>query len=191
MKFCSECGQTVSLVTPQGDHLPRHVCDACATIHYRNPRVIVGAICEWEGRILMCRRDIEPRRGLWTFPAGFLEIGETTADGAARETLEEAGADVEIEDLCAMINVPYIAQVYLTYRARMRSPKHHPTPESSETALIRPEDIPWDELAFPTIWHSLKFWMADRESGDRSFHSLDLTQRPRVPSQREVSTSSN
>lgn len=187
MKFCADCGGSVELRVPPGDHLPRHVCPDCGSIHYRNPRVIVGAIPEWEGRILMCRRAIEPRLGRWTYPAGFLEIGETTAAGAARETREESGADVEIEDLCALINVPYIAQVYLCYRARMLGPKHHPTPESSETVLMRPEDIPWDEIAFPTIWHSLKFWIADREKGRREFHSLDLTWRPRDPRKREVS----
>jgi len=187
VKYCSECAAELSVIIPDGDHLPRHVCAACGAIHYRNPRVIVGAICEYEGRILMCRRAIEPRLGYWTFPAGFLEIGETTADGAARETVEESGADVEIEDLCALINVPYIAQVYLSYRARMRSPHHETTPESSETMLIDPADIPWDEIAFPTIWHSLRFWLADREAGTRGFHSLDLTQRPRRPIDRERS----
>ncbi|MCK5769430.1 NUDIX hydrolase [Algiphilus sp.] len=187
MKYCSECASELVVEIPEGDHLPRSVCKQCGAIHYRNPRVIVGAICEYEGRLLLCRRDIEPRHGFWTFPAGFLEMGETTAEGAARETLEESGADVEIEDLCAIINVPYIAQVYLSYRARMRGPRHHPTPESSETCLVAPEDIPWDELAFPTIWHSLRFWMADREAGTRGIHTLDITRRPRELRERERS----
>lgn len=190
MKFCSECGGTVQVLIPDGDHLPRHVCGSCGAIHYRNPKVVVGAICEYGGQLLLCRRDIEPRHGFWTFPAGFLEIGETTAEGAARETFEESGAEVEIEDLCAIINVPYIAQVYMTYRARMLKPHHHPTPESSETKLITPDEIPWDSLAFPTIWHSLKFWMADREAGERNLHNLDLTQRPRDPIRRERSHAS-
>lgn len=190
MKFCPDCAADIRVEIPEGDHLPRYVCSVCATIHYRNPRVIVGAICEYEDQLLLCRRDIEPRRGFWTFPAGFLEIGETTAEGAARETMEESGASVEIEDLCALINVPYIAQVYLTYRARMTNPHHHVTPESSETKLIAPEDIPWDDLAFPTILHSLRFWMADRASGTREFHTIDITQRPRVPIDRERSHTS-
>lgn len=187
MKYCSDCATPLRVEVPAGDHMPRNVCPSCGAIHYRNPRVIVGAICEYAGQLLLCRRDIEPRRGFWTFPAGFLEVGETTAEGAARETFEESGAAVEIEDLCAIINVPYIAQLYMSYRARMTSPHHHVTPESSETCLVAPEDIPWDELAFPTIWHSLKFWMADREAGTRGIHTLDLTQRPREPIARERS----
>ncbi|WP_043767371.1 NUDIX hydrolase [Algiphilus aromaticivorans] len=187
MKYCSDCAAPLRVEVPAGDNMPRKVCSSCGAIHYRNPRVIVGAICEYEGQLLLCRRDIEPRRGFWTFPAGFLEVGETTAEGAARETFEESGAKVEIEDLCAIINVPYIAQVYMSYRARMTNPHHHITPESSETCLIAPEDIPWDYLAFPTIWHSLKFWMADRAAGTRSFHTLDLTTRPREPIARERS----
>lgn len=187
MKYCSDCAAPLRVEVPAGDNMPRKVCPSCGAIHYRNPRVIVGAICEYEGQLLLCRRDIEPRRGFWTFPAGFLEVGETTAEGAARETFEESGAKVEIEDLCAIINVPYIAQVYMSYRARMTNPHHHVTPESSETCLIAPEDVPWDDLAFPTIWHSLKFWMADREAGTRGFHTLDLTTRPREPIARERS----
>lgn len=186
MKFCSDCGQPVELRVPAGDHLPRHVCPACGTIHYRNPKVIVGCVPEWEDRILMCRRAIEPRLGLWTFPAGFLELGESSGQGAAREALEEAGTDVEIGALFVVINVPYVSQVYLIHRARMKSPAFGPTIESSEVRLMREDEIPWDQIAFPTIWHSLKFFYSDRAGGRGGVHVLDLAQRPRRPEQAEV-----
>lgn len=182
MNFCSVCGSGVELRTPPGDHLPRHVCPACGTVHYVNPKVIVGCVPEWEdGRILMCRRAIEPRLGRWTFPAGFLEMSETSGEGAARETLEEAQAEVEIGELFAVINVPYVSQLYLIHRGRMLTPHHGVTAESSETVLMHEHEIPWDEIAFPTIWHSLKFFFADRAQGVQGFHSLDLTIRSRIP----------
>ena len=190
MKFCSECGHAVDLRVPEHDHLPRHVCPNCETIHYRNPKVIAGCVPVWEDRVLMCRRAIEPRLGKWTFPAGFLEMGETSGEGAARETLEESGAEVDIDDLFVVINVPYVSQIYAIYRGRMRSDKHHPTFESSETQLMREDEIPWDDIAFPTIWHSLKFFFADRAAGQTNFHALDLSRRPLDPSRREVSTGS-
>ena len=111
MKFCSNCGATVELRVPEGDALPRFVCTACHTIHYQNPRMIVGCIVEWEDKVLLCKRAIEPRYGLWTVPAGFMENGETTFQGAARETLEEANARVEIGQLYALYNIPHINQV--------------------------------------------------------------------------------
>jgi ADP-ribose pyrophosphatase YjhB (NUDIX family) len=187
MKYCSECGQDVELRVPAGDHLPRHVCRNCGTIHYRNPKVIVGCVPEWEDRILMCRRAIEPRLGRWTFPAGFLELGETTAQGAAREALEEACTEVEIGELFVVISVPYVSQIYMIHRARMKTPACGPTIESSEVTLMREAEIPWDEIAFPTIYHGLKFFFADRASGHRGVHTLDLTVRPRRPQDAEVS----
>lgn len=177
MKFCSECGHAVDWHVPDGDHLPRHVCPACGTVHYRNPKVIVGCVPEWQGRILMCRRNIEPRFGLWTFPAGFLEMGETCAEGAARETLEEACAVVEIGSLLSVIDVPYVSQVYVIHRGRMTSDHHAVTAESSETILLREDQIPWEEIAFPTIWHSLKFYFADRIAGVETSHALALHTR--------------
>jgi ADP-ribose pyrophosphatase YjhB (NUDIX family) len=183
MKFCSVCGAEVELLTPEGDHLPRDVCPACGTVHYVNPKVIVGCVPEWEdGRILMCRRAIEPRLGRWTFPAGFMELGETTGEGAARETLEESQAEVEVGALFAVIDVPYVSQLYLIHRGRMLSPHHGPTHESSETILMREDEIPWDEIAFPTIWHSLKFFFEDRAKGVVGFHSLALKTRVPIPS---------
>lgn len=189
VKFCNVCGAQVEHRVPEGDHLPRHICPACGHIQYFNPRVIVGCIPEWEdGRILMCRRNIEPRFGLWTFPAGFMELSETSGQGAAREAREESGADVEVGDVLAMINVPYVSQVYVVHRARMRTSGHHPTPESSETRLMTESEIPWDEIAFPTVYHSLKFFFADRAAGHAQMHTLDLSHKPRRPRDQEVTT---
>jgi ADP-ribose pyrophosphatase YjhB (NUDIX family) len=187
MKYCSECGAGVELRIPDGDHVPRHVCTACGAIHYRNPKVIVGCVPEWDDRILMCKRAIEPRLGRWTFPAGFLELGETSGQGAAREALEEARAVVEIGELFVVINVPYVSQVYMIHRARLKALQFGPTIESSEVVLMRESEIPWDEIAFPTIFHGLKFFFADRASGAMGVHTLDLTVRPRRPEDAEVS----
>ena len=206
MKFCSDCGSPVERKIPPGDHLPRYLCAACGTIHYRNPKVIVGCIPEWEadGRILMCKRAIEPRLGKWTFPAGFLELAETSGQGAAREAQEESQAIVEIGKLFVVINVPYVSQLYLIHRARMMAPEFGPTSESSEVVLMREDEIPWDQIAFPTIWHSLKFFFADRAAasgasadgiksfsmtsaaGQPGFHTLDLIHPPKRREDREI-----
>ena len=179
MKYCAECGKEVALRVPEGDHAPRHVCTACGAVHYRNPKVIVGCVPEWEDRILMCRRNIEPRRGFWTFPAGFLELHETSADGAAREALEESRAVVDIGELLTVINCPDVGQVYLIYRARMRSAESGTTPESSEVVLMREDEIPWDQIAFRTIYQSLKHFYSDRAAGvTGKVHVFDLPERP-------------
>jgi len=170
MKFCSHCGAPVSLRIPDGDTLPRHVCDACHTIHYQNPRMVVGCIPEWEDRILLCRRAIEPRRGLWTVPAGYMENGETTFQGALRETLEEANARVEIESLYALYNIPHINQVYLLFRARLLDTGFHPGAETLETRLMAESEIPWDEIAFASVRNTLTRYYEDRRKGDYRFH---------------------
>lgn len=189
IRYCNVCGASVEFRIPDGDHLPRHICIACGHIQYFNPRVIVGCIPEWsDGRILMCRRNIEPRKGLWTFPAGFMELSETTAQGAGRETLEESQAQVEVGSLLAVISVPYVSQVYMIHRGRMLTPHHGPTPESSETTLMHEDQIPWDEIAFPTVWHSLKFHFSDRVTGFTGVHTLDLTWKPELADLQEVST---
>ena len=175
MKYCAHCGATVELRIPPGDNLPRHVCVQCATIHYLNPRLVVGCVGEWQGRILLCRRAIEPRLGRWTLPAGFMENGESTTQAALRETLEEACARVEIDDLFALINVPYINQVHLFYRGRLLDTDFAAGAESLETALFSEEDIPWQDLAFRSVTRCLKAYFADRQTGQFKFHEDDLT----------------
>jgi ADP-ribose pyrophosphatase YjhB (NUDIX family) len=170
MKFCSNCGAPVAFKVPPGDTLPRHVCAACNTIHYQNPRMIVGCIPEWEDRILLCRRGIEPRHGLWTVPAGFMENGETTGQGAARETLEEANARVELGPLYALYNIPHINQVYILFRARLLDVDFSAGAETLETRLFDEADVPWDQIAFATIRNTLKHYYADRQRGEYRFH---------------------
>ncbi len=166
MKFCSECGSArIELRIPDGDSLPRHVCADCHTIHYLNPKVVVGCLPEWEGQVLLCRRAIEPRLGLWTLPAGFLENGETVSEGAARETLEEANARVEVGDLYTLISLPQIHQVYMMFRARLLDTDFGPGPESLEVALFDEADIPWETLAFRTITRTLRNYFLDRKEG--------------------------
>jgi ADP-ribose pyrophosphatase YjhB (NUDIX family) len=175
MKFCPECGAPVELRLPPDDNRERHICTVCTTIHYQNPKMIVGSIPEWEdGRILLCRRAIEPRHGLWTLPAGFMENGETAPEAAARETLEEANAQVQIGDLYSMYNIPYINQVYLLFRARLLNLDFSPGVESLEVALFAEQDIPWDALAFRAVSLTLKQYFADRKAGGYRFHIGDL-----------------
>ena len=170
MKFCSNCGTPVTLKVPPGDTLPRHVCDACSTIDYQNPRMVVGCIPEWQDRILLCRRAIEPRYGLWTVPAGFMENGETTFQGAARETLEEANARVEVGQLYAIYNIPHINQVYMLFRARLLDTGFGAGAETLETRLFTESEIPWDELAFATVRNTLMHYFDDRRNGEYKFH---------------------
>jgi len=178
MKFCSNCGAPVTLKIPPGDSLPRHVCDACNAIHYQNPRLIVGCIPEWEDRILLCRRAIEPRYGLWTVPAGFMENGETTAQGAVRETLEEANARVEVASLYAIYNIPHINQVYMLFRARLLDIDFHPGAETLEARLFTEREVPWEEIAFLSVRNTLDHYYADRRGGEFKFH-LGTIERPR------------
>lgn len=141
---------------PDGDTHERMVCDSCGWIHYVNPKVVVGAVCTWEGKLLLCRRAIEPRLGYWTIPAGYLEERETTEQGAAREAQEEACADIEIEALLAVYNIPRISQVQIIYRAQLRSPDVAAGEESEEVGFYDWDEIPWDELAFPSVHWALK-----------------------------------
>ena len=175
MKFCSACGATVTYRIPAGDTLPRYVCDRCDTVHYENPKIVVGCIPEWEGRILLCRRAIEPRLGFWTLPAGFLENGETVAQGAVRETLEEAEARVELGDLYTFYNLPHISQVYLMFRARLLDLDFGPGTESLEVRLFSEAEIPWQDLAFRTIGATLRHYFADRAQDSFRFHLGDMT----------------
>ena len=166
VKFCSACGSDrIELRIPDGDNLPRHVCAACAVIHYQNPKVVVGCLPEWQDQVLLCRRAIEPRHGLWTLPAGFLENGETVAAGAVRETLEEASARVELGELYTMISLPQISQIYMMFRARLVDLDFGPGPESLEVRLFREDEIPWEEIAFRTIGRTLRNYFLDRKLG--------------------------
>jgi ADP-ribose pyrophosphatase YjhB (NUDIX family) len=180
MKFCSTCGATVSRKIPEGDSLPRYVCDVCATIHYQNPRMIVGCLPAWEDKILLCKRAIEPRHGLWTLPAGFMENGETLGAGAARETLEEANARVEIGALYAVYNVPHVNQVYMLFLARLLDLDFHAGTESLETRLFREDEIPWDQIAFATVRNTLTHYFADHARKHFGFH-LGTIDRPPAP----------
>lgn len=170
MKFCSSCSATVELYIPEGDTLPRFVCSTCHTIHYQNPKIIVGCIPEWKDKILLCRRAIAPREGKWTVPAGFMENNETLAQAAARETLEEANARVEIGDLYAVYSLPHISQVYLLFRAHLLDLDFSPGIESLEVKLFDELEIPWNEIAFRVIHDPLKRYLQERRKGQISFH---------------------
>lgn len=170
MKFCSNCGAAVSRRVPPGDTLPRYVCDCCHAIHYQNPRMVVGCIPEWEDRILLCRRGIEPRYGLWTVPAGYMENGETTAQGAERETLEEANARIEMGPLYALYNIPHINQVYILFRARLLDLDFRAGAETLEVRLFTEQEIPWEGLAFATVRNTLTRYFQDRKEGEYRFH---------------------
>lgn len=174
MKFCSACGASVRLEVPPGDDRQRHVCQACARIHYLNPKVVVGCIPEWERQILLCRRAIEPQYGLWTLPAGFMEMGETAAEAALRETAEEAHARVEVLGLYSLFNLPQISQVYLLLRGRLLDLDFSPGTESLEVRLFREDEIPWDGLAFAAVRETLKLYFQDRRTGSYAVHMGDI-----------------
>ena len=165
MKYCSHCASKLTIKIPADDSRERHVCEACGSVHYQNPRNVVGSIPVYEKQVLLCRRAIEPRHGYWTLPAGFMELGESTSHGAARETLEEAGAQVEMGPLYSLLNVPHAEQVHLLYLAKMNSPQFCAGEESLEVALFHEHEIPWTELAFPTVKQTLEWFFADRAAG--------------------------
>lgn len=177
MKFCSHCSATVILCVPEGDTLPRFVCPTCHTIHYQNPKIIVGCIPEWEGKILLCRRAIAPKEGKWTVPAGFMENNETLAQAALRETLEEANAHVEIGDLYAVYSLPHISQVYHLFQARLLDLDFFPGIESLEVKLFEEHEIPWNEIAFRVIHDPLKRYLEERQQGKIYFH-MGVIDRP-------------
>jgi ADP-ribose pyrophosphatase YjhB (NUDIX family) len=177
MKFCGDCGKSVSQKIPQGDNLPRFVCDSCQAIHYHNPKIVAGCIPEWKGQILLCRRAIEPKSGLWTYPAGFMEIGEGTEEAARRETLEEAGAQVTIARLHSVLSLPHIGQVYLTFIGQLDAEEFWAGQESLDVRLFDRQDIPWDEIAFPVVRDALRRYVDDVTSGTFSLHVADLPHR--------------
>ena len=182
MKFCSECASPVSLAIPAGDNRPRYVCGQCAAIHYQNPKMVLGSIPVWERggelKVLLCKRAIEPRHGFWTLPAGFMENNETTSEAAIRETQEEAGANIALGDLFTLLNVARVHQVHMFYLATLLDLDFAPGEESLEVQLFSEAEIPWDELAFPTIRTTLELFFADRvkirEGGGYGFHTQDI-----------------
>lgn len=180
MKFCSSCGHGLHLAIPPGDDRARFVCNACGTVHYQNPRMVVGCIPAHESRVLLCRRAIEPRRGLWTLPAGYLENGETLAAGAERETLEEAGARIEEMVPYRMFNICHISQIYLMFRARLRDLDFAAGPESLEVKLFTEEEIPWDRIAFRVISETLKTYWEDLRRGSFPFAVGDIALLPEM-----------
>jgi ADP-ribose pyrophosphatase YjhB (NUDIX family) len=167
MNFCSHCASRVVFKTIENDHLPRFVCETCDTIHYQNPRVIVGCIPIWEDKIMLCRRGIEPQLGFWNIPGGFLENGENVEDGAAREALEEAGLHLRIEHLQSVFTVPKANQVHLHFLATILKPEWHLTTETTEIQLFTPEEIPWHDVAFQSNEFALKSYIADREANEK------------------------
>jgi ADP-ribose pyrophosphatase YjhB (NUDIX family) len=165
-QYCSACGQPVTRAVPAGDNRLRSVCAACGTIHYVNPKLVVGSVPEYEGMLLLCRRAIEPRKGYWTVPAGFMELGETLREAALRETWEEALARVELGALFSVVDVVHAGQVHVFFRARLTRPEFGAGAETLETRLFRPEDIPWPDLAFPSIRIALEQYLDNDRSGN-------------------------
>ena len=179
MKFCSNCGATLTWMVPEGDNRERHVCTDCDTIHYVNPRIVTGCLPVWQDRVMLCRRAIEPRRGYWTLPAGFLENGETIAAGAARETAEEANARVRDLELYTVFSLPHISQAYMFFRAELADLDFSSGMETLDVELFREEQIPWEELAFPVIKESLEFYFEDRKTGAFPVRSREIHIRRR------------
>ncbi|GGE56550.1 NUDIX hydrolase [Halopseudomonas oceani] len=178
MKFCSECGQGVTARVPDGDTHSRFVCDHCQTIHYQNPRIVAGCLAVHGQQVLLCRRAIEPRRGYWTLPAGFMENGETTEEAALRETWEEARARLQQQELYMLFNLPHINQVYMFFRGDLADLDFSAGEESLEVRLFHEHEIPWDELAFPTIGKTLKQYFIDRQVQTFPIRIRDILYRP-------------
>ena len=178
LKHCRVCGTAVVYRLPDdGDTKERAVCPSCHTVHYENPLNVVGSVPVWGedgAQVLLCRRNIEPRWGKWTLPAGFMELGETTSEGAARETHEEAGAQFELQGLFTVLNVVRVGQVHLFYRARLLSAEFHPGHETLEARLFTESEIPWDEIAFKTVKATLEQYFADRRKGSYGIHAIDI-----------------
>ncbi len=176
INYCSTCGGRMEKKMPAGDTILRAVCSACGFVHYENPKLVVGCIPEYQGSILLCLRDIEPCRGKWTLPAGFMENKETVQDGAKRETLEETRAEVEIIAPYRLFNLEFVSQIYFMFRSKLIDTNFGPTPESSEVRLFKQGEIPWDEMAFPVIEKTLKHYFKDKEIGEYPFKIGDIKQ---------------
>ena len=174
IRFCRACGTAVRYVVPADDNRERAVCPACANVHYENPLNVVGTVPVWGDQVLLCKRAIEPQYGLWTLPAGFLELGETTAQGALRETDEEAGAQIELGPLFSVLNVARVGQLHLFYLATMTSPALNPGSETLEARLFLEDEVPWDAIAFRTVRETLRYFFADRRRAQFGIHCADI-----------------
>jgi ADP-ribose pyrophosphatase YjhB (NUDIX family) len=179
--YCSACGHAISRRVPQGDSRERDCCDACGAIHYLNPRPVVGTIPVSGEYILLCKRAIEPRYGYWTLPAGFMEVGETAAQGAQRETIEEARANVRMGPLFSLIDVPGVEQIHIFYRAQLLDHDFGPGTESLDVRLFLESDIPWEQIAFRTVATTLQLFFEDRARGSFGTHTRELAPRPLSP----------
>ena len=180
MKFCSNCGAAVTLKIPEGDDRDRFVCGTCGTVHYENPKVVVGCIAEQDGRILLCRRNISPQKGKWTIPAGYLENNESLKQGALRETLEEAGATVAEATPYRIFDLPFISQIYVIFRAQLKTVNFAPTLESAEIKLFMQNEIPWNAIAFQVIGQTLRHYFKDRPLAAFELRQIELTKSSRT-----------
>ncbi|WP_022665450.1 NUDIX hydrolase [Desulfospira joergensenii] len=178
IKFCNICGAEVEKAIPRDDDHVRAVCTRCGNIQYENPKMVVGCLPVLEDRILMCRRNIEPRKGMWTLPAGYLENGESVQDGAVRESFEETGSRVRLIAPYRMFNIVFVRQIYLIFRADLLDENFGPTTESLEVKLFDPDRIPWDEMAFEVIRQTLKDYLSDRKNQAFDFRIKDLAPPP-------------
>ena len=177
MKYCNQCGGTVEARIPVGDNRSRYVCVTCDIIHYQNPKMVAGCVVNHQGKILLCKRAIEPRKGYWTIPAGFMENEESLPEAAARECLEEALAPVEIQSLLAVVSLPYAHQVHIMFRAHLAQPIYGVGEESLEVGLYHPDDSPWADIAFPSVEYALRQYLADQARGVQDVHVTDI-ERP-------------
>lgn len=177
MNYCSKCGARLVQQIPVNDNRQRHVCLHCDTIHYENPKIVAGCIPFWQEQVLLCRRAIDPRKGKWTLPAGFMELEESTVQAAVRETVEEANARVEVDDLYTIINLPHIGQVYIMFRAHLLDLDFAPGEESEAVQLFDAVSVPWHDLAFTTIRYTLQFFFDDMQSGHFTIRTGDLVNR--------------
>ena len=178
MKYCSDCSEPLDYKIPEGDDRHRHCCNACGVVHYLNPKVIAGCLPTLNGQVLLCRRAIEPRKGYWTLPAGFMELGEAVHEAAAREAWEEARIRVDLDSVYTLMSLPHLSQVYVFYRAEMTDPSFAPGPESLEVALFDEAEIPWDTLAFETVRMTLRHFFSDRTKGEFAFRDIVIPVAP-------------
>jgi|TARA_X000000368_G_scaffold300769_1_gene239635 ADP-ribose pyrophosphatase YjhB (NUDIX family) len=177
LNYCPNCSAKVSLKIPEGDNRERYVCDSCNTIHYSNPNVVVGTLPAFEDKILLCKRAIEPRVGLWTVPAGFLENGESLLQGAWRETKEETQAEVDMKEILTIFNIPQINQIYVIYRADIEDNSFGPTSESLDVQLFSYDEVPWEELAFPFVPKTINHYYECLKTKKFNLHTEDIIRR--------------